>query len=142
MASPARTLFVGLTTLLLASPLAAQQPPVPPAAPASTSAKLSIEQLRALAEAQVAIAVVLDSSGAELAQVKNKTLQAQAEMQAKRRTLVSAALTKKGLTVDEFERQRFVVSTDTRMRFQFDSIVATIAQGLVLGGFEIGRAHV
>ena len=56
MASPARTLFVGLTTLLLASPLAAQQPPVPPAAPASTSAKLSIEQLKALAEAQVAIA--------------------------------------------------------------------------------------
>ena len=72
MASPGRTLFVGLTTLLLASPLAAQQPPVPPAPPASTSAKVSIEQLRALAEAQAAIAVVLDSSGAELAQVKNK----------------------------------------------------------------------
>jgi len=139
MASPARTLFVGLTTLLLASPLAAQQPPVPPAAPASTSAKLSIEQLRALAEAQAAIAVVLDSSGAELAQVKNKTLQAQAEMQAKRRTLVSAALTKKGLTVDEFERQRFVVSTDTRMRFQFDSIVARLT-GQPLPGTVVAAA--
>lgn len=127
--------------LWLVTPAAAQQPPTqpPPAPPAS--APLSATELRVLAEAQLAIAVVLDSSGAQLAQVRNKTTQAQAEMQARRRTLVSEALSKKGLTVEEFERRRYLVSTSARMRFQFDSIVARLT-GAPLPGTVVAGAPV
>ena len=129
MAFPARSVAAPLLALLITGPLAAQQPPAPtaPAPPvAATGTRLSLPELRILANAQLAIAVVLDSSGAELAQVRNKTPQAQIEMQAKRKKLVADALTKQGMSVDEFERQRFLVSNNTTMRFQFDSIVARL----------------
>jgi hypothetical protein len=132
MAFPLRSV-AALLAVSMAGPVNAQQPPTPPTAP-----PLSITDLRTLAEAQVAIAVVLDSSGAQLAQVRNKTTQAQAEMQAKRRTLVSEALSKKGMTVEEFERRRYLVSTSTTMRFQFDSIVARLTGAPLPGTIAAG----
>lgn len=133
MCFPVRSVAASLLALVLAQPLAGRleaQAATPPATPPATSGaptpKLTVAELLKLAEAQVAIAVVLDSSGAELAQVKNKTLQAQTEMQTRRRTLVAEALSKRGLTVEEYERRRFVVSSDSRMRFQLDSIVAKL----------------
>lgn len=128
--------FVAVPALVLAlaHPVGAQAakppagaPATPPAATAPAQAqagKLTLAELQKMAEAQIAIAVVLDSSGAQLAQVKNKTLQAQAEMQQKRLGLVSEALSKRGLTVDEYDRRRLLVSSDARLRFQLDSIVA------------------
>ncbi|MBL0170891.1 MAG: hypothetical protein IPP90_09200 [Gemmatimonadaceae bacterium] len=142
MAFPARFAVAPLFALLIAGPLAAQQPPTPPASatpPAAAGQRLSLAELRILAEAQVAIAVVLDSSGAELAQVRNKTPQAQVEMQAKRKKLVADALTKKGMSVDEFERRRYLVSNNTAMRFQFDSIVAGLT-GQALPGTVVAAA--
>ncbi|MEQ1693170.1 MAG: hypothetical protein ABMA00_17905, partial [Gemmatimonas sp.] len=138
MASLARFAVAAFLTVQLVKPLAAQQPPSPPATPAAAP-RLSLAELRVLAEAQVAIAVVLDSSGAQLAQVRNKTPQAQAEMQAKRLALVAAALTKQGMSVEEFERRRYLVSTNTGMRFQFDSIVARLT-GQALPGTVVAGA--
>ena len=132
MAFPFRVAAV-LLAISLVGPAAAQQPPAKPA-----GTPLSLADLRVLAEAQVAIAVVLDSSGAQLAQVRNKTTQAQADMQAKRRTLVSEALTKRGMTVEEFERRRYLVSTSTTMRFQFDSIVARLTGAPLPGTIAAG----
>lgn len=112
-----------LCSALATAPLAAQQSAAarPSAAKPST---LSLADIRALAEAQIAIAAVLDSNGAQLAKVKNKTVEAQVETQQKRRELVEQALTKRGLTTAEFERRRYIVSTDRQMRYQLDSVVA------------------
>lgn len=139
MAFPVRVATAALLTLWLVSPLSAQQPPAS-ATPPAASPRLTIAELRTLAEAQLAIAVVLDSSGAQLAQVRNKTVQAQAEMQATRRTLVAAALSKKGMSVDEFDRQRYLVSTNIAMRFQFDSIVARLTGQALPGTVVAGPA--
>ena len=81
----------------------------------------------------MAIAAVLDSSGAELSAVKNKTPQAQSELQQKRKTLVNDALAKRGMTVEEFDRRRYLVSTDTRLRFQLDSMVAKLTGAPIPG---------
>ncbi|MCC6242069.1 MAG: DUF4168 domain-containing protein [Gemmatimonadaceae bacterium] len=129
--------------LLSASVASAQQttPPRTPSAPATSAAvPLSTAELRALAEAQIAIAAVLDSSGAQLAQVKNKTVDAQKEMQQRRQTAVTAALAKRGLTVKEFERRRFLVSTDSRMRFQLDSMVAGLTGQPIPGRVVVSAA--
>lgn len=112
----------GLLIAVAAAPVGAQQSST--ATAASKPAALTLAEIRALAEAQIAIAAVLDSNGAQLAKVKNKTLEAQAEMQKRRRELIEQALTKRGLTSAEFERRRYVVSTDRMMRFQLDSMVA------------------
>jgi hypothetical protein len=129
MVSFARSSGFAATLGAIASALGAQQPSKP-TAPAATAAAapaasaLSLAELKVFAETQLAIAIVLDSSGKQLAQVKNKTVQAHAEMQKNRQQLVAAALSKRGLTEAEFERRRFIVSTDNRARYQLDSIVA------------------
>jgi len=126
----------------MAATLGAQQPPPPkPAAPvvAPATSALSLAELKAFAETQLAIAVVLDSSGKQLAQVKNKTPQAQVEMQKNRQLLVAAALSRRGLTKAEFERRRFIVSTDNRARFQLDSIIAGLT-GQPLPGRVVASA--
>jgi hypothetical protein len=112
-----------LCSALSAFPSAAQQSTAAPPAAAKPGA-LSLADIRALAEAQIAIAAVLDSNGAQLAKVKNKTVEAQAETQKKRQELIEQALTKRGLTTAEFERRRYIVSTDRQLRFQLDSVVA------------------
>lgn len=114
--------WAGLLIAVAAPPAGAQQSST--ATTASKPATLTLAEIRALAEAQIAIAAVLDSNGAQLAKVKNKTVEAQAEMQKRRRELIEQALTKRGLTSTEFERRRYVVSTDRMMRFQLDSMVA------------------
>lgn len=132
-----------LTAFLVAGVLGAQQPPATPPAAASgatTAQKLSVADLQKLAEAQVAIAAVLDSSGAELSAVKNKTPQAQTELQQKRKTLVNDALAKRGMTVEEFDRRRYLVSTDTRLRFQLDSMVAKLTGAPLPGTVIAGGA--
>jgi hypothetical protein len=111
-----------LCSALASAPVAAQSAAAPPAA--AKPSTLSLADIRALAEAQIAIAAVLDSNGAQLAKVKNKTVEAQAETQKKRRELIEQALTKRGLTTEEFERRRYIVSTDRQLRFQLDSVVA------------------
>jgi hypothetical protein len=131
-----------LAAFLFAGTLGAQQPPTAPptAAPAgATTQKLTVAELQKLAEAQVAIAAVLDSSGAELSAVKNKTTQAQDELKQKRQKLVNDALAKRGMTVEEFDRRRYLVSADTRLRFQLDSMVAKLT-GAPLPGTVITTA--
>lgn len=136
MHSACRLVAPSLVALLVAAPLGAQQPPTSPPPPTPAAAKapqLSVADLQKLAEAQVAIAVVLDSSGAELSKVKNKTPQAQAELQQKRKALVNDALAKRGMTVEEYDRRRYLVSSDTRLRFQLDSMVAKLTGAPIPG---------
>jgi len=135
--APVCALIFSLATASLLSAQATQPPAsAAAAAPKSPAASaLSMADLLSLAQAQIAIAAILDSSGFELAQVKNKTPQAQAEMQKRRASLVAAVLTKRGMTVEQFNAGRFAVSTDARLRFQLDSMVAKLTGQAIPGVF-------
>lgn len=137
LVSRAAPLCALLIALPASTPLFAQatQPPVSSSTAAApkpaAAAPLSVAELLSLAQAQIAIAAILDSSGAELAQVKNKTLQAQVEMQKRRGQLVAAVLSKSGMTDEQYNARRYAVSIDGRMRFQLDSMVAKLTgQGI------------
>lgn len=90
------------------------------------AARLSAEEVKVTAKAHVEIGQVQDSLGAQLAQARNKTPAAQEELRQKLRTQVTAVLGKHGLTDTEFQRRRFLVSTDDSARLVFDSAVAAI----------------
>jgi hypothetical protein len=79
-----------------------------------------------LAEIHVAITAVNDSADARQAQAKNKTGEAQHELAAKKRQLITELLKSKGLSDTAYQRQRYVVSTDLGLRAQFDSVVAKL----------------
>jgi len=124
-----------------AGPLHAQAaaPPARAWASAAQPAGLSDAELTALAETHVALAAVMDSSGAQLAKVRNKTAEAQQSVREATRAQISALLSKRGLTLEEFERRRFVVSTNAASRAQFDQLVAKL-QGAPLPGAVPVRA--
>jgi hypothetical protein len=94
------------------------QPPAP--------ARLSPEEIRALASIQVQISAVHDSMNALLAQARNKTAAAQEDLQAKLREAVAKIVAANGLTDAEYQRRRFVISTDGVARRSFDSTVAKL----------------
>lgn len=94
---------------------------------------LSAAEIRALAEAHVAVSLVHDSSDARSAQARNKTHDAQRELAAKKQALVTDALKAKGLTDAQYRQQRFLVSTNLEMRAQFDSVVAKLTGAPIPG---------
>ncbi|MFO0094864.1 MAG: hypothetical protein ACK54K_11235 [Gemmatimonadaceae bacterium] len=103
------------------------------------AAKLTAAEIRTLAETHVAVSVVNDSADARAAQSKNKTRDAQLELAHQKRTLVANAIKAKGLTEAEYQRQRFLVSTDADLRAKFDSVVAKIT-GAPLPGRVVAAA--
>lgn len=113
---------------LLAAPevLRAQATTGAPASGAQASAVLTLEQIKLLAETQVAIGVVHDSADAKAAQAKNKKLETQTELAREKQRLVLEVLKQKGLTDAEYRRQRYLVSTTEGLRTQFDSVFAKL----------------
>ncbi|MBL0938961.1 MAG: hypothetical protein IBJ03_08700 [Gemmatimonadaceae bacterium] len=93
-------------------------------APAAARTPLTLADIRALAEAHLAIGAVHDSADALSAQTKNKTKEAQHELSVKKREQFVAVLKTKGLDEDEYLRRRFLISTNAEYRAQFDSVVA------------------
>ncbi len=100
--------------------------------------KLSPEQVRALAAIHVEINVAVDSADADLAKARNKTPEAQQEGRDKLKARVAQILAKANLTDGEYERQRFVVSTDGEARATFDSAVAKITGAPLPGSLPAG----
>jgi hypothetical protein len=100
----------------------------PPASPAAAPAQpaLTLEQVRKLAETQVAIGLVHDSADARAAQAKNKKDETQADLAKEKQRLIAEVLKQKGITDAEYRRQRFIVSTTDGLRNQFDSIMAKL----------------
>lgn len=109
-----RAILVALVSVLPAG-TAAQGP-----------AKLTPEEVRALAAVHVEISTAVDSADAELARARNKTVDAQREGRERLKARVAQILAKANLTNGEFERRRFVVSTDGEARGIFDEAVAKI----------------
>lgn len=97
-----------------------------PAAAHAQSAKLSPDEIKALAKVQAEILVVQDSVDKELSQQKNKKDEQQAELREKMRTQVAAVLKKNQLTDSAFQRRRFMVSTDMESRKTFDVALAQL----------------
>lgn len=131
MAIPVRPLPVLALTLAAAltaaAPLGAQSTPPAAASPAPASApSLTLAQVRALVEAHLLVSAIHDSSDNRAAEQKNKTKEAQLELQRKKREMISAALASKGMADSVFSKQRFMVSSNASLRQQFDSILAVV----------------
>ncbi len=137
---PAASLVVAAFCTASSWPIAAAaaQGATPPAAQPPT---LSAADIKTLAEAQVAVGIVNDSTSVLMAQVKNKTVDAQKELAQRKKALVAEALTKKGLTEAEYDRRRFLVSTNPTMRAMFDAEVARLTgqalPGTVVNGVAV-----
>lgn len=112
--------FVAATATVRA-PLAAQVQPQ-----AQAPAQLSKDQLTLLAKTQIAINQAHDSIQVQLAQSRNKTAQAQKQLQDKLRSSIEEVIHHSGLTEEQFQRETFIVSTDSSARRTFDGIVAQI----------------
>ena len=122
--------LLALGLLLSAATLEAQAaggvaPATPASAPAGPPA-LTIDQVRKLAETQIALGLVHDSADARSAQAKNKKVEAQADLASEKQKQIADVLKQKGLTDAEYRRQRYLVSTTEGLRNQFDSITAKL----------------
>ncbi|MES2523805.1 MAG: hypothetical protein V4617_13955 [Gemmatimonadota bacterium] len=133
---PFRIALIALScSALVAAGASAQSAPPPagagdtkaaPAAAGAAGAAMSEADIRAFAALHVKINALHDSSDAQLAQARNKTLAAQTDLKAKRRKDVAAVIAASGLSDAEYQRRRFLVSTDGETRKVFDVAVAKL----------------
>jgi hypothetical protein len=84
------------------------------------------DELTAFAKVHLAIATAHDSADAQLAQPRNKTRDAQKQLQDKLRRDIEEILHHNGMTREEYQRKTYLVSTDGETRKAFDGIVAQI----------------
>jgi len=118
----ARIVLSAIVTVAAAhAPLAAQATP-----PVQASASLGKDQLTVLAKTQVAISQAHDSVQAQLAQSRNKTAQAQKQLQDTLRSKIEAILHHSGLTEGQFQHETYLVSTDPEARKTFDTIISDL----------------
>ncbi len=125
---PSAVLALSLSAALvsaapLAAPLAAQS--AGQSAPASAPT-LTLAEVRALVEAHLIVSAIHDSSDNTAAQQKNKTKEAQLELQQKKREMITAALAKQGMADSVFSKRRYLVSSNATLRAQFDSILSVV----------------
>ncbi len=88
--------------------------------------KLSSADIKAFAVVHLEISQVLDSADARLAQAKNKTADMQQRLREQLREQVSRVLQKHGLSDAEYQRRRYVMSTDNDARKEFDQVIAQL----------------
>jgi hypothetical protein len=100
--------------------LSAQSQP----APASSAPSMSKDEITAFAKVQVAIGQAHDSIDAQLAQSRNKTGQAQTDLQEKLRLQIADILHHNGMSEADYRKKTYLVSTDQQVRKTFDAIVA------------------
>ncbi|MCE2953376.1 MAG: DUF4168 domain-containing protein [Gemmatimonas sp.] len=93
----------------------------------------SLAEVRQLAEMHLTLSAVHDSADARAAQAKNKTPDAQLELAKQKREAVSRVIKERGLTDEEYQRLRFLVSSNAELRAQFDSIVGKLTGAPVPG---------
>lgn len=92
----------------------------------AAAAKLTKDDLTALAKVQLAITAAHDSIGVQMALPGNKKAQVQDELQGKVRTQVADILKRAGMTDHDYQSKTFLVSTDQETRKQFDEIIAQL----------------
>ena len=112
---------LGLVVALAVSrPVAAQTPQGTPAL------TMSHDQIMAFAKLQVAVSKARDSIQSEIAMPGNAKPEAQQALHEKLHTQIESILRQAGTTDQEFERNTFIVSTDTTARKMFDETIAQL----------------
>lgn len=97
------------------------------------AARMSSAEIKAFAVVHLEISQVLDSADARLAQSRNKTAAMQQQLREQLREQVSRVLQKHGLTDAEYQRRRFVMSTDNEARTVFDEAIAQLTGAPIPG---------
>ena len=118
-ASFARFIVPGIFVALIAAtvPATAQNP---------AASQATKDQILAYARVELAITKVRDAIQAELAQTRNKTPEAQKQLQEKQRTQIEEVLHHSGMSEAEYQRQTFLISTDPELRKAFDDAIAQL----------------
>lgn len=150
MPQSSRTALVALAlTALLSGSASAQTSPAstqpaaqPPAAGSPKAILMSEADIKAFAALHVAISKVQDSVDAQLAAAKYKTSEHQKTLREGRRTAVAGIIKKSGLSDEEFQRRRFLVSTDSATRRSFDVVVAGLTGAPLPGQVAAAQAPV
>lgn len=96
------------------------------AAQATRSATRTLDSadVQQLVTAHLAVLKVQDSLNAIMAHPRNKTAEGQLRVQEALQQQVSAVITRAGLTAEEFQRRRFIVSTNDSLRTAFETQVS------------------
>ena len=113
--------FTGLALPALAFALMAA-----PAAAQGTPSQISRDQIVAYAKVELSITKARDSIQAALAQTRNKTPEAQKQLQEKLRTQIEEILHHSGMTEADYQRQTYLISTEPERRKMFDDAVAEL----------------
>jgi hypothetical protein len=92
----------------------------------TTSAQLPAAEVSKLAGLHVRLVSLQDSMNAEMAAARNKTPEKQVELQGEFRTKMTALLTAAGLTGEEYQRRRLLVSSHEVSRRTFDDAVVEL----------------
>jgi hypothetical protein len=90
------------------------------------AASMTHDELMALAKVFVLVTNAHDSIDAQLAQPRNKTVQAQQQLRDLQVTQREEILHHAGMTPDEYEHKIFLLSSDDAARKMFDAMVAQI----------------
>ncbi|MDQ8165568.1 MAG: hypothetical protein P3A28_07420 [Gemmatimonadota bacterium] len=106
----------------------------------ATSPTLGRDEIAVLARAELAIAKVRDSVNALLALPRNKTREAQPELQKHLLAQRAEVLKQNGLTAEEYRRRSFIVNTEDSARKIFDSVMVAMT-GAALPGVAIVAAN-
>jgi len=122
-------LAAGLAGLLLLAPVAGAQ----------GAGTLTAAELRTLAETHLLVGAVHDSADVEASRQRNKTRDKQAELAELKRKQLAAVLVKQGLSAEQYQRQRYLVSSNNALRASFDSLVAVLT-GAPLPGTVVAPA--
>jgi hypothetical protein len=125
--------FIG--SILLALAIATTASYTPLLAQGST---IGTEQLTVFAKAHTAIAAARDAVQAELAQTKNKTPEAQKQLQEKLHEQITHVLHENQLTQQEFDRLLYAISSNEELRKSFDEVVTKLT-GVPTGSQQAAR---
>lgn len=109
--------------------------------PAGAAARLSPDDIVALAKLTVALAEARDSAQKQLASPRNKTPQAQQALRDALAARIAALTRAAGVSDAELRRRTFLVSTDSASRVAYDATIARLT-GAPLPGQGAGAATV
>jgi hypothetical protein len=96
------------------------------AAQSAAAATMSPDELRAFAQVYIAVSKARDSADVQYAALRNKTPQAQAEIQERLQAQIAEILHHAGMSSEDYRRRTYVVSTVDSVRTAFDDLVSEI----------------
>ena len=128
-------LGVALATLVVTAPCLAQSSP---AAQSPAASRMARDEVVSFAKLSLSVAQVRDSIQKQLAQPRNKTLQAQQQLRDQMAASIAEVLHHAGVSDEEYRHKTYVVSTDSASRAIFDSTIANLTGAPLPGQLAVG----